>query len=82
MKSHEKVINPIDAHVGRRLALARYLCGLSQGRLGALVGVTFQQIQKYENGTNRISASNLLRLANALNVSIDWFFEGAEAEDR
>ncbi|MDD3289125.1 MAG: helix-turn-helix transcriptional regulator [Alphaproteobacteria bacterium] len=78
----EKVINPIDARVGRRLALARSLCGLSQGRLGALVGVTFQQIQKYEHGTNKISASNLLRLANALNVSIDWFFEGAEAEDR
>ena len=57
-------IDPIDIHVGKRLILARNMQGMSQGKLGALVGVTFQQMQKYERGINRISASRLARIAS------------------
>jgi len=66
----------IDAHVGQRLRLRRQLRNVSQEQLGDEVGVTFQQIQKYENGRNRISASRLYRLALVLDVPVDWFFDG------
>jgi transcriptional regulator with XRE-family HTH domain len=70
----KKSVDPIDVHVGRRLALVRNARGLTQARLGALVGVALQQIQKYESATNRISASRLAHLASSLNVPIGWFF--------
>ncbi len=71
--------HPIDVHVGRRLRLRRSLMGLSQEKLAELVGVTFQQIQKYERGTNRIGSSRLYRLAQVLQVPVSYFFEGLEA---
>ncbi|SMH43256.1 helix-turn-helix domain-containing protein [Azospirillum agricola] len=66
--------DPIDVHVGARIRLRRMLMGLSQSELGAAVGVTFQQIQKYEQGTNRISASMLHHLGQALDVPVSFFF--------
>ncbi len=70
--------HPVDVHVGQRLRLRRALMGLSQERLAELVGVTFQQIQKYERGANRIGSSRLYELARVLAVPIDYFFEGLE----
>lgn len=67
--------DPIDLHVGRRIRLRRILLGISQGVLGYAVGLTFQQIQKYERGTNRVSASMLYRLAQALDVPVSFFFD-------
>ena len=67
--------NPIDIHVGARVHLRRNLFGLSQTDLGKAVGVTFQQVQKYEKGTNRISASRLFNLSHVLDVPISFFFE-------
>lgn len=66
----------IDQHVGRRVRLRRKACGLSQQGLAATIELTFQQVQKYERGTNRISASKLFQIAHALNVSVEFFFEG------
>lgn len=70
--------NEIDIHVGQRLRLARILRGLSQDELGKEVGVTFQQIQKYERGTNRVSAGRLVALAKALDLEILFFFQDLE----
>lgn len=67
--------NPIDVHVGTRLRLRRTLMGLSQEKLGEAVGITFQQLQKYERGSNRISASRLFNLSQVLNVPVGFFFE-------
>ena len=67
--------NPIDIHVGARVRLRRHLFGLSQTDLGKAVGVTFQQVQKYEKGTNRIGASRLFNLSRVLDVPISFFFE-------
>ncbi len=67
--------NPIDVHVGARLRLRRTLLGLSQEKLGEAVGITFQQLQKYERGSNRISASRLYNLAQVLNVPVSFFFD-------
>lgn len=72
--------NPIDIHVGGRLRLRRTLLGLSQEDLGTALGLTFQQIQKYERGTNRIGASRLFDLARALGVSVDYFYDEMEPE--
>lgn len=66
--------NPTDVEVGRRMRLRRKQLGLSQEKLGAKVGVTFQQIQKYEKGTNRVGASRLLQVAEALDAPIAYFF--------
>ncbi len=66
---------PIDIHVGARLRLRRNLFGISQTDLGKALGVTFQQVQKYEKGTNRISASRLFNLSRVLDVPISFFFE-------
>ena len=71
-----------DLHVGQRLKLRRTLLGLSQGELGRRVGLTFQQIQKYERGINRIGASRLVELATALAVNPGWFFDGMPAPRR
>lgn len=68
--------NPIDVHVGNRIKLLRRSLNLSQTGLASELGVTFQQVQKYENGNNRISASKLYLIAVALGVTPDFFFEG------
>ncbi len=67
--------NPIDVHVGARMRARRTVLGLSQEKLGAALGLTFQQIQKYERGTNRIGASRLYDLSHVLGVSISYFFD-------
>jgi transcriptional regulator with XRE-family HTH domain len=66
--------NPIDVHVGSRVRLRRTLLGLSQEKLGEAIGLTFQQVQKYERGTNRIGASRLWELSAVLEVPIQFFF--------
>jgi transcriptional regulator with XRE-family HTH domain len=72
-----KTPNPIDSHVGARLRMRRMAAAMSQEKLGAALGVTFQQIQKYEKGANRIGASRLQELARILQVAPAFFFEGA-----
>lgn len=72
--------NPIDIHVGRRVRLCRTLVGLSQEELGEAVGLTFQQIQKYERGTNRISASRLYAFSHVLDMPVPYFFEDMPPE--
>lgn len=69
------VSNPIDVHVGSRLRARRMLLGLSQEKLGEAVGLTFQQVQKYERGANRVSASRLFEFARILGVSVAYFFD-------
>ncbi|WP_374651320.1 helix-turn-helix domain-containing protein [Dongia sp.] len=72
--------NPIDVHVGRKLQLRRTLLGMSQEKLGNLIGLTFQQIQKYESGANRVSSSRLFDIARVLDIGIPYFFEGMSGE--
>jgi transcriptional regulator with XRE-family HTH domain len=72
--------DPVDVHVGKRLRLRRTLLGMSQEQLAAAVGVTFQQIQKYERGSNRVSASRLYDIARVLGVEISFFFEDIGGE--
>ncbi len=67
--------SPIDVHVGGRVRLRRTLMGMSQERLGEALGLTFQQVQKYERGVNRIGASRLFDLARVLDVPIGFFFD-------
>ena len=73
----KKAPNPIDRHVGSRVRMRRMLIGMSQEKLGEALGLTFQQVQKYEKGTNRIGASRLHRIASVLGVPIEFFYEGA-----
>ncbi len=73
--------NPIDAHVGGRVRLRRMLLGISQEKLGEQLGLTFQQIQKYEKGVNRIGASRLFDLSKVLNVPIQFFYDDAPAAE-
>ena len=72
--------HPVDVHVGKRVRHRRWMVGMTQQQLGDIVGIKFQQIQKYETGMNRISASRLWDIAQALDVSISFFFEGFEGE--
>ncbi|TAL83618.1 MAG: XRE family transcriptional regulator [Beijerinckiaceae bacterium] len=72
----KKVPNPIDRHVGSRVRMRRVLLGMSQEKLGEALGLTFQQVQKYEKGTNRIGASRLQQISQSLNVPPAFFFEG------
>src|ERR1700683_3458182 len=67
--------SPIDVHVGARLRLRRTLLGMSQEKLGQAIGLTFQQVQKYERGANRIGASRLYDLSRVLDVPVSFFFE-------
>lgn len=76
------VSNPVDQHVGSRLRQRRTLLGLSQEKLGEAVGLTFQQIQKYEKGANRIGASRLYQFSEVLDVDVSYFFEEMPAEIR
>jgi len=72
-----KAPNPVDRHVGSRMRMRRMLIGMSQEKLGEALGITFQQIQKYEKGTNRIGASRLHHIGRVLGVPIEFFYEGA-----
>jgi transcriptional regulator with XRE-family HTH domain len=76
----KKQANAVDAHVGGRVRTRRNLLGLSQEKLGELLGITFQQIQKYERGANRISAGRLFEIARILGVSVPYFYEGLTRE--
>lgn len=67
--------NPVDVHVGSRIRFRRMLLGMSQETLGELLGLTFQQVQKYEKGANRVGASRLFELARVLNVPVQFFFD-------
>ena len=72
----KKSPNPVDKHVGSRMRMRRLLVGMSQEKLGEALGITFQQIQKYEKGANRVSASRLQQAAKVLAVPVDFFYEG------
>lgn len=71
--------HPVDVHVGKRIRHRRWLVGMTQQQLAERVGIKFQQIQKYETGANRVSASRLWDIADVLDVQISFFFEGLEA---
>ncbi|WP_134496224.1 helix-turn-helix domain-containing protein [Microvirga pakistanensis] len=71
----QKSPSPIDAHIGSRVRSRRIKLGMSQEKLAEALGLTFQQVQKYEKGVNRIGASRLLQIATILDVSIEFFFE-------
>lgn len=81
MSDKKKIPNPIDVHVGSRIRLRRTMLGLSQEKLGERLGITFQQVQKYEKGTNRVGASRLQNIAGILNVPAAFFFEDAPGDD-
>jgi len=70
--------NPIDVHVGKRLRLRRTVTGISQEKLADMLGITFQQVQKYEKGVNRIGSSRLFDIAKSLNVPVNFFFDEYE----
>lgn len=72
--------HPVDVHVGKRIRQRRWLTGMTQQQLANQVGIKFQQIQKYETGANRVSASRLWDIADTLEVPVSFFFEGIEAE--
>ena len=74
--------HPVDVHVGKRVRHRRWMVGMTQQQLGDIVGIKFQQIQKYETGMNRISASRLWDIAQALGVSISFFFEGFDDDGK
>ena len=73
----KKTPNPIDKHVGSRVRMRRMMLSMSQEKLGDALGLTFQQVQKYEKGTNRIGASRLQQISGILSVPVSFFFEGA-----
>jgi len=73
----KKAPNPIDKHVGSRVRMRRMMLGMSQEKLGDALGLTFQQVQKYEKGSNRIGASRLQQISLILQVPVSFFFEGA-----
>src|SRR5256885_10169197 len=73
----KKAPNPIDRHVGSRVRMRRMMLSMSQEKLGDALGLTFQQVQKYEKGTNRIGASRLQQISQILQVPVAFFFEGA-----
>jgi transcriptional regulator with XRE-family HTH domain len=77
----KKAPNPIDHHVGSRVRMRRVLLGMSQEKLGEALGLTFQQVQKYEKGTNRIGASRLQQISKALGVPPSFFFDGLPTGD-
>lgn len=77
----KKAPNPIDRHVGSRVRMRRMMLSMSQEKLGDALGLTFQQVQKYEKGANRIGASRLQHIAAILQVPVSFFFEGSPAQD-
>lgn len=81
MTENKKRPNPIDVHVGSRIRLRRNMIAMSQEKLGERLGITFQQIQKYEKGTNRVGASRLQAISAILNAPVEYFFQDAPRED-
>ena len=81
MTPKTKTPNPIDVHVGSRVRMRRTMAKMSQEKLGEALGVTFQQVQKYEKGTNRIGASRMQQISETLNVPISFFFEDAPGSE-
>jgi transcriptional regulator with XRE-family HTH domain len=77
----KKAPNPIDKHVGSRVRMRRMMLQMSQEKLGEALGLTFQQVQKYEKGTNRIGASRMQQIAQVLQVPVSFFFEEAPGVD-
>lgn len=77
-----KIPNPTDKHVGQRVRMRRLMLGVSQEKLGDAIGITFQQVQKYEKGTNRISSSRMQQIAIALQVTPPFFFEGGPDQSK
>jgi transcriptional regulator with XRE-family HTH domain len=75
------VKHPVDVHVGKRIRHRRWMVGMTQQQLADKVGIKFQQIQKYETGMNRVSASRLWDIASAMGVSISFFFEGLAGDN-
>jgi transcriptional regulator with XRE-family HTH domain len=73
---HKKSPSPVDKHVGSRIRMRRMMLGFSQEKLGDALGLTFQQVQKYEKGANRVGASRLLQIARILGVGVEYFYEG------
>lgn len=71
-----KAPNPVDKHVGSRVRMRRIMLGMSQEKLGEALGLTFQQIQKYEKGTNRVGASRIQQISEVLQVPVSFLFEG------
>ncbi|HEY0234159.1 MAG TPA: helix-turn-helix transcriptional regulator [Afipia sp.] len=71
-----KTPNPVDKHVGSRVRMRRIMLGMSQEKLGEALGLTFQQVQKYEKGTNRIGASRVQQIGDVLQVPVSFFFDG------
>jgi transcriptional regulator with XRE-family HTH domain len=80
-KDNKKKPNPTDIHVGSRIRLRRNMLSMSQEKLGENLGITFQQIQKYEKGTNRVGASRLQAIASILGVPVAFFFEDVPGQD-
>lgn len=74
--------HPVDRHVGLRIRMRRKEIGVSQERLAEALGITFQQVQKYERGANRVSASKLWEIAQALKTSVTYFYEGLGGDDQ
>lgn len=81
MSEKVKKPNPIDIHVGSRVRLKRTMMGMSQEKLGDRLGITFQQVQKYEKGTNRIGASRLQEISCILRAPVSFFFDGLSGHD-
>src|SRR6476646_12124434 len=80
-QENKKKPNPTDIHVGSRIRMRRNMLGMSQEKLGENLGITFQQIQKYEKGTNRVGASRLQAIASILGVPVAFFFEDAPGQE-
>jgi transcriptional regulator with XRE-family HTH domain len=78
----KKQPNPIDKYVGSRVRMRRLMLGMSQEKLAAAIGLTFQQVQKYEKGSNRMGSSRLQQIADVLQVSVTFFFEGAPGHQK
>lgn len=74
--------HPVDVHVGKRIRHRRWLIGMTQQQLAEKVGIKFQQIQKYETGANRVSASRLWDISDAMDVPVSFFFDGLEEEGK
>ena len=78
----KKIPNPVDKHVGSRVRMRRMMLSMSQTKLADALGITFQQVQKYEKGTNRMGASRLQHIANILQVPVTFFFDGAPGQPK
>ena len=78
----KKIPNPIDTHVGSRVRMRRLILSMSQEKLADGIGLTFQQVQKYEKGTNRMGSSRLVQIANVLKVPVTFFFEGTPGQSK